>query len=291
MPENLVIDPDDWLIPPDIDLGGPPHQPSPTGPRPASFPRPPCQSVQSAKPRTKGTAKKPALPVPPERQEFERLVAAANTGDQNAIAELEKALDARPEVWLQIGNLSQHAEHDLIGLVSGGNQLMRSSVGRYLNAMKRELFGPSSTLLERLAVQRVVVAWLHCQQVDRQVTSADMTGSPSVFLTRRQEAAESASRLPSSPAPARKVARSAGGQQGGSDSSKATEKAQATMGNNGNGAGPKAVNGHAARVQMTPAQAKRAEPAAKVNGAPKRPPTLFSTTGLQALSLRRSPKF
>ena len=42
------------------------------------------------------------------------------------------------------------------------------------------------------------------------------------------------------------------------------------MGNNGNGAGPKAVNGHAARVQMTPAQAKRAEPAAKVNGAPKK---------------------
>ena len=50
---------------------------------------------------------------------------------------------------------------------------MRSAASATLEAdfgeMEAQLLGPSSTLLERLAVQRVVVAWHHCQQVDRMV--------------------------------------------------------------------------------------------------------------------------
>lgn len=100
------------------------------------------------------------------RQDFVELVRRANGGDQDATSQLRQTLDASPELWQQLGDLAAHAEASLLTLVAGNDLLARESIARKLNALREELSGPSPPLLERMAIDRVVIAWLMIQFVD-----------------------------------------------------------------------------------------------------------------------------
>lgn len=100
------------------------------------------------------------------REEFADLVRRANGGDKGAIEELRWTLDANPDVWRQVGDLSVHAESALLTLVAGSDLLARESITRQLQAMRSELGGSSP--LERLAVDRVVISWLQLQYAEIQ---------------------------------------------------------------------------------------------------------------------------
>jgi len=100
------------------------------------------------------------------RHEFADLVRRANAGDANATTYLHRMLDEHPEIWQQLGDLAVHAEASLLTLVAGTDQLARASISRKLQALREELSGPSPSLLVRMAVDRVVIAWLMIQYVD-----------------------------------------------------------------------------------------------------------------------------
>lgn len=105
------------------------------------------------------------------RHEFADLVRRANGGDQDATSLLRQTLDATPELWQQLGDLAAHAEASLLTLVAGNDLLARESIGRKLQSLRDELGGSSPSLLERMAIDRVVISWLGVQHVDMLVGS------------------------------------------------------------------------------------------------------------------------
>ena len=91
------------------------------------------------------------------------LVKQANAGDQAALAQLRQTLDENPQIWRAVGNLALHARMVLVDAIANGDQLLRDSLLRHADDMETGLAGPSSSPLERLAVQRIVACWLETQ--------------------------------------------------------------------------------------------------------------------------------
>jgi hypothetical protein len=100
------------------------------------------------------------------RQDFVELVRRANGGDQDATSLLRQMLDGAPELWQQLGDMAAHAEASLLTLVAGADRLTRESVVRKLQSLRVELGGPAPSTLERMAIDRVVIAWLMVQYTD-----------------------------------------------------------------------------------------------------------------------------
>jgi len=115
------------------------------------------------------TTEPPGLPT---EAEFSRLVAQANNGDADALKTLRELLDNRPEIWQRVGDLAAHAERLLIDLIAAGNALMAEALRRKLREMRVELLSPTTSLLEKMAVDRVLACWLHVQFVDSIVAKA-----------------------------------------------------------------------------------------------------------------------
>jgi hypothetical protein len=84
----------------------------------------------------------------------------AQDGDAGALAELRKALDADPGWWQQTGNVAWQAENAWLKAYAGKDELAKEATARKLQAMRRELCGPSPSPLERLLVSRITLTWL-----------------------------------------------------------------------------------------------------------------------------------
>jgi hypothetical protein len=88
------------------------------------------------------------------------VAARANAGDRTALAELRRMLDAHPEIWRHVGDLSALAERAWIELITGADNLTVESLKRQVARLKEELNGAHATPTERLLVDQVVVSWL-----------------------------------------------------------------------------------------------------------------------------------
>lgn len=106
-------------------------------------------------------------PAPTPQAEFREIVAQANNGDREALVRLRQTLDANPSVWSDISRTAIESERTLIDQIAGGDRLIGESVQRTLKQMRADLAGPSPTLAEKMAVDRVVVAWLLLQIAEK----------------------------------------------------------------------------------------------------------------------------
>ena len=106
-----------------------------------------------------------AAPMPTS-DEFSQLVALANRGEATALTRLRDLLNDHPEIWQKVGDLAAHTEMLLIDAVAGTNKLLSESLRRKVNEMKEQLLGETPTVLERMAIERVVTAWLAVQHID-----------------------------------------------------------------------------------------------------------------------------
>lgn len=105
------------------------------------------------------------LPAPLyTEQSLRALVKRAESGDTKSLPELRRLVE-HPGVNSVIG-LARRVRDQLLNKLAGHNLLVREMTVREIDAMRRELLGPSPSVIERLLVDEVVVAWLQLNDTD-----------------------------------------------------------------------------------------------------------------------------
>ena len=102
---------------------------------------------------------KPTTPktYPPELQQ---LLEKGSQGDQTVLPQLKKAFDDHPELSEQLGNLVQHAQDSLLALAAGSCLTAREAIARQASALRERLLATTTSELEKLLVDRIVISWM-----------------------------------------------------------------------------------------------------------------------------------
>jgi hypothetical protein len=96
------------------------------------------------------------------------LIQRGEKGDTSVLPQLRTLLHDTPELWQRYGDLAKWAEQAWLRLACGPNLTLKESLELKLLALKDEL-GPSTSPLESLLVQRVVISWLEINYADAYV--------------------------------------------------------------------------------------------------------------------------
>jgi hypothetical protein len=107
----------------------------------------------------------PTAAMRPLAELFERARQQANGGDLRAREALRTYLDGHPDAVERLGNLARLAEETMLQNVSGGEWLTQEAVRRDAVRRREALAGPAPTLLETMAIDRVVACWMGMQDV------------------------------------------------------------------------------------------------------------------------------
>ena len=91
---------------------------------------------------------------------FCELVAKADAGDKEALAEVRGILDRQPKIWRQVADLASRAQSAFINLISSRSVTLSESLRRQVAQMKAELEGERPAPLERHIIVRIVACWL-----------------------------------------------------------------------------------------------------------------------------------
>jgi hypothetical protein len=141
---------------------------------------------KAKRPSEKATVSQAAKQSIPLSASFKELRDRANRGDPAAQAELQRALDANPDIWRSLGDLAAHAQRAFVRVLAPNDFLFAESIRRRAGELRRELAGAFPTPLELLAVERVVAAWLQVQHVEMQIGLADGQVATAKFWLQRQ---------------------------------------------------------------------------------------------------------
>jgi hypothetical protein len=98
--------------------------------------------------------------------DLDDIVKAANGGNQEALERLREILDENPAIWQRVGDLGRHVENLLLDMVAGGNTMLRESLERKIEDMKRDLVGDRPNVLEDMVAHRIIVCWLELEYAD-----------------------------------------------------------------------------------------------------------------------------
>jgi len=122
-------------------------------------------SLRKKKPTEGNLARKERTPEEDlsDVEDILKLLRRAKSGDSTVIPELRELLDLGPELVSMYGDPARMAERELVGVMAGGDLVVKETVPRKLEAMREELAGPSPTPLKRLLAERVVACWLALQ--------------------------------------------------------------------------------------------------------------------------------
>ncbi len=90
-------------------------------------------------------------------------LAKAMKGDEPSMAVIRELLRADPGLAGKLAGILLDAERELIDTTFGSNLVAKETIPGKLEAMRKELAGPSPTPLEDLLVRRVVTCWLEVQ--------------------------------------------------------------------------------------------------------------------------------
>jgi hypothetical protein len=126
-----------------------------------------------------------------DREWLADVVARANGGDQEALAELRRFLDTNTELARKLGDVAWHAESALTELISGGDALAAEAIRRESDRLRDELRGDQASPLEKLLVDNVVASHLHLRNL--QLLAARSPGSTkgqTTLLAKRLEGAQ-----------------------------------------------------------------------------------------------------
>jgi hypothetical protein len=90
----------------------------------------------------------------------------AQAGDTAALRRLRQILDAHPEVWKYVGDLSALVERAWASALSGNNPLGVESMLRTAAERKKDLAGEHASALEVLHAEQVVSCWMETRYAE-----------------------------------------------------------------------------------------------------------------------------
>jgi hypothetical protein len=130
---------------------------------------------------------------------LETMLDRANAGDAAALAVLRKALELRPGLLGQTGDLAHQCEQAWLQLIAGTQEVFKESLSRHLKTLRRELGGSLGERpqgepaaggdgargvppLERLLIDRIALNWMathhaeavYVQHMDKGVLSPEL---------------------------------------------------------------------------------------------------------------------
>lgn len=132
---------------------------------------PPREPAEPAGDATEAAEVEPSEPTEAEkrvelRRLLMRLAARAQDGDAEAAAKMTRTLDAHPELWLGLGDAGAAAERQAIEFAGSENPLLTQSLTRFTAELREQLLRKRPTVLERMAVQRVIICWLATLRIE-----------------------------------------------------------------------------------------------------------------------------
>lgn len=127
----------------------------------------------------------------PTFEQFQQLVREANTGTAGSLQRLRACIREHPEIYQAVGDLGRLAIEQLIVIAAGGDVAIEESLRCSVDAMRQELLGDAPTSIERIAVDRVIVAHLEANYLlTRQPTPGEASPSYSANISKLRDAAE-----------------------------------------------------------------------------------------------------
>jgi hypothetical protein len=91
---------------------------------------------------------------------LERAIYRARQGDPEGLPDLQKQLDANPEVWQHHGNLAMRVQESWLKLIAGNDPFQLETLRRHLDATRNDLAGAAPSPLERLLADRIAACYV-----------------------------------------------------------------------------------------------------------------------------------
>lgn len=127
------------------------------------------------KDQAQSNPQKPEAKVEPA-DSLDKILERARQGDRTVIPQLSKLLKANPSIWQDSCQLVAATERAWVSKIAETNLLFSQSIPLYIAKMKRDLLGPSSSPLEKLMVERIVIAWLGVQHAELMEATGEVSG-------------------------------------------------------------------------------------------------------------------
>ena len=93
-------------------------------------------------------------------------VREANAGEPGAVDALRQFLREHPKVWQQVGDLTTQAVEARIQRITRGDSLLAESIRLQGEEFRKRLASPNPSVIERLAIDGVVLAWVEVHQAE-----------------------------------------------------------------------------------------------------------------------------
>ncbi len=97
----------------------------------------------------------------------------AAKGDLSVLPALRAYLDEHPGFWQSMGDMAHVTQTECINRMFGDDELMKACVTRSLDALVRELEGPTPSPLETILAQQVALDRLYLQKMEYQLDHPD----------------------------------------------------------------------------------------------------------------------
>jgi len=147
--------------------------------------------------RKKGETKRRAKasePGTPDAQKaawemFDKLRLQANQGDRKAPVGLLEFLRCNSWLWGRLGNAAAYAQRSVMETMTGGEWLAGECIRHEAEQLRKGLLGPTSSALEQMAADRIVVAWLQLEHAQTRCAEPQKDVGWARFWLRRLEVA------------------------------------------------------------------------------------------------------
>lgn len=110
--------------------------------------------------RTLRQSRGESVPVNMSKDDFEELLALAESGNERAIKSLRTIMSKDRETWFPFGDLTSHARKQLLSSLTRGNTIATQSLDINMAEMREQLRGDHENPIRDLAIDQVITCWV-----------------------------------------------------------------------------------------------------------------------------------